>query len=356
MLNTTQTTCQARLRHAAAALLLGAAVFSSALSASPALAAPADTVAGNANAAGSVPVRFAAHGETLAGNLYIPPGCTAENRCPAIAVAHPWGGVKEQTAGFYAQQLAAKGFIALAFDAAHYGESTGEPRDFESPESRVEDIRWAVSYLSLLREADPGRIGSLGICAGGGYALHEAQSDPRVRAAAAVSAYSIGAAARRGIEGSPVTQAMREAVLAGSAEAFTDAAGGKPFERMVLLPDRSAWTASTDAFTREAWSYYRTERGAHPNARNQVVTASLALHQTYDPFAFMAAISPRPVLLIAGSEAETLGFSREAFERAAEPRELMVIEGAHHFDLYDKPEYAGRAVEKLADFFGKALR
>lgn len=320
-----------------------------------AVSSSAASVADGVNTTGSIPVRIAAHNETLTANFYVPAGCSEQKKCPAIVVTHPWGGVKEQTSGYYAQALSRKNFVTVAFDASHYGMSTGQPRDWESPESRVEDIRAVVSWLSNRPEVDATRIGSLGICAGGGYALHEIQSDPRVKAVAAVSAYDIGAASREGIDGAPVTEENRRTVLTAAANAFTKQAAGTAFERVALLPENNETLRSADAFTQEAASYYLAARGSHPNAKNRVVTASLALHQTYQPFTFLSSISPRPVLLIAGEQAQTLRFSNDAYKAAAQPKELVVIPNAHHFDLYDKPEFTLGVIEKLSEFFTAAL-
>lgn len=332
--------------------MLAAAVSTALLAAEPALAA---TVAENANVAGSTPVSFVSHGSRVAGNLYVPEGCGAAKRCPAVVVSHPWGGVKEQTAGLYAQRLARRGFVTLAYDATHYGESEGMPRDFEDPADRVDDIRSAVSWLSNRPEVDKDAIGTLGICAGGGYTLHEAQTDPRVKAVATVVAYDIGGAAREGITGSPVTPENRAALLKAVGEELTAIAGGKEPATGALLPEKSEWTDATDAFTREAWSYYRTERGAHPNARNRYVFASFGLHQGYRPLEHMDEIAPRPVLVIAGEKAETRKFSEEAARRGGENVRLVVIPGATHFALYDLPEYFGPALDELSAFFGKSL-
>lgn len=133
------------------------------------------TVAQGANVAGSQKVTFSNGAVRMAGNLYLPAHYDRSRKYPAIVVAHPWGGVKEQASGLYAQQLASKGFITLAFDASHYGESGGRPRDLEDPADRVQDIRSAVGYLASLPQVDANRIGAVGICAGGGYTLHEAQ-------------------------------------------------------------------------------------------------------------------------------------------------------------------------------------
>lgn len=313
------------------------------------------SVAQGINATGSQKVTFRSGEIIIVGNLYLPPNYDASRKYSAIVVAHPWGGVKEQTSGLYAQQLARKGFVTLAFDASHYGESGGEPRDLENPADRVQDIRSAVGYLSHLPEVDPDRIGALGICAGGGYTLNEAQSDLRVKAVAGVVTYDIGAATREGIKGSPVTAGDRKKLLERVDSELTKEAAGAPVLVEQLIPGREQWNDQTPDFMREAYDYYLTPRGSHPNAKNRYVVTSPGLHMAYYPLEHMADISPRPVLLIAGGKAETLKFSEDAYASAREPKELMVIPGASHFDLYDKPQYVGPAVARLAEFFGRNL-
>ncbi|MEB3081547.1 alpha/beta hydrolase [Pseudomonas aeruginosa] len=317
--------------------------------------AHAATVAEGANVVGSQKIAFNNGAIAMAGNLYLPPDYDSSRTYPAIVVAHPWGGVKEQTSGLYAQQLARKGFVTLAFDASHYGESGGEPRDLEDPADRVQDIRSAVGYLASLPQVDAARIGTLGVCAGGGYTLHEAQTDPRVKAVAGVVAYDIGDATRTGIDGSPVSAEDRLNLLQSVAEQLNKEAAGAPLLVQQLLPSRDQLDASTPNFVREATDYYLTPRGAHPNARNRFVVTSPGLHMAYYPLEHMELVAPRPVLLIAGERAETLKFSQAAYAKAQQPKELLVIPGASHFDLYDKPEYVTPAVDKLAEFFGEHL-
>ncbi|MEJ8851145.1 alpha/beta hydrolase [Variovorax rhizosphaerae] len=330
-----------------------AAILLSLASAAP--EAGARSVAEGANTVGAVKVSFKNRAITMVGHLYTPPNYDRNRKYPAVVVTHPWGGVKEQTAGLYAQKLAEKGFVTLAFDASHYGESGGEPRDLENPADRVQDIRSAIGYLSNLPQVDPKRIGALGICAGGGYTLDEVQTDLRVKAVAGVVSYDIGAATREGIEGVPVSAQDRLDLLASVDRQLNKEAGGEPVLVEQLIPGRDKWTDATPGFFREAYDYYLTPRGAHPGARNRYVVTSPGLHMAYFPFSQMDAISPRPLLLIAGSKAETLKFSQDAFDNAKQPKELMVIPGASHFDLYDKPQYVTPAVAKLAEFFGRNL-
>ncbi|MBI6853233.1 alpha/beta hydrolase [Pseudomonas cichorii] len=313
------------------------------------------TVAQGVNAVGSQKVTFNNSDVRMVGNLYLPPGYDKSKKYPAIVVAHPWGGVKEQTSGLYAQQLATKGFVTLAFDASHYGESGGEPRYLEDPVARVGDIRSAVGYLASLSQVDVNHIGALGVCAGGGYTLHEAQTDLRVKAVAGVVAYDIGDATRTGIQGAPVTAEDRQKLLLSVAEQLNKEAAGAPVLVQPLLPPLDQVNASSGNFIREATDYYLTPRGQHPNAISRYVVTSPGLHMAYYPLEHMELVSPRPVLLIAGERAETRKFSEAAYAKAQQPKELVVIPGASHFDLYDKPQYVNPAVTKLAEFFGKHL-
>lgn len=313
------------------------------------------TVADGINVTGSKSVSFQSGAIKMAANLYLPADYDSTKKYPAIVVSHPWGGVKEQTSGLYAQQLAKRGFITLAYDASHYGESGGIPRDLENPADRVQDIRSAIGYLASLPQVDANRIGALGICAGGGYTLHEAQSDLRVKAVAGVVPYDIGDATRNGIEGLPVTASDRLKIMQGVDEQLNKEAAGSPVLVQQLLPSRNTLNASTPNFVREATDYYLTPRGAHPNAHNRYVVTSPGLHMAYYPLEHMDNIAPRPVLLIAGEKAETRKFSQQAYDTAKQPKELVIIPGASHFDLYDKAQFVNPAVDKLADFYGKNL-
>jgi len=335
----------------------GSLIVASLLMAHPALAdiSRSATVAQGINTVGAKKISFQNSSVSMAANLYFPPDYDSAKKYPAIVVSHPWGGVKEQTSGLYAQQLAKRGFITLAYDASHYGESGGEPRNLENPADRVQDIRSAVGYLSSLPQVDAGRIGTLGICAGGGYTLHEAQTDGRVKAVAGVVTYDIGEATRNGIEGMPVSASDRRTLMQHVEAQLNREAAGAPVAVEPLLPSRDRLNSATPAFVREATDYYLTPRGAHPRAANRYVVTSPGLHMAYYPLAHMDLISPRPLLLIAGEKAETRKFSQQAFDTAEAPKELMIVPGASHFDLYDKPQFVQPAVNKLAAFFAKSL-
>jgi fermentation-respiration switch protein FrsA (DUF1100 family) len=301
-------------------------------------------------------VRFDSAGLTLAGHLYIPEDGGAEPR-PGIVVSHPMTGVKEQTAGLYAERLAKEGFVTLAFDAAHWGESEGEPRFLEDPARRVEDIKNAVTFLAGRPEVDAERIGGLGICASGGYIIPATATDVRIKAVATVSAADEGGWFRDGLA---KTQSREElqAALAASAQARMSEAAGGPVVRQPIHPDAPEPGDVNKSLTRhvyEGWEYYRTDRAYHPRTENWFALRSLDLLTQFDAFGLAHLISPRPSLFIAGTEAVSDYFSQEAYDKAAEPKELYWIEGASHVDLYDRDEYVTPAVARLTDFYNEHL-
>ncbi|KAH7009263.1 Alpha/Beta hydrolase protein [Microdochium trichocladiopsis] len=271
----------------------------------------------------------------------------------AIVVGHPGTGIKEQTSGLYARSLASQGFITLAFDAAHYGESGGEPRYLEDPYQRVEDFRNAVSFLSTLDgEVDPERIGTVGICSSGGFSIFAAQTDQRIKAVATVNGVCVGTMTRNSMKdpSGAIDQALLQPGLVWAGRERTSEARGNPPTTISIL----------DTFA-EAADYYQTPRGQHPRCANLQLARSLDTIASYDSFAFIDWISPRPLLMIIGSEADkgndgdpadTGRYSRMAIERAREPKELFVIKGLGHIDLYD---HMSESVPKLADFMGRAL-
>ena len=301
-------------------------------------------------------VQFNNNGVVLAGNLYRPADFDKARTYPAISVAHPWGGVKEQTASIYARRLAEKGFITLAFDASHYGESGGEPRYYENPSERVEDIRCAVDYLSSRPDVDADNISALGICAGGGYTIAAASTDARIKAVTGVSTYDIGDAARSGLKDVwPTTPDGLRATLKDIGQQRTKEARGEEPRITKLLPTERPGNDAPQ-FLQDAYDYYNTKRGGHANATGNFRYVSTLRQLEFYPFAMIEFISPRPLLLIAGSKAQTLYFSQRAYELAKDPKELYVIDGAKHFDLYDKEPYVTESVDKLAQFFHKNLK
>lgn len=288
-------------------------------------------------------------GIRLVADLYVPKNLDRAQRQPAIIVGHPYGGVKEQTSGLYAQELAERGFVALAHDASYNGESGGQPHFICSPEAFVEDFSAGVDFLGLHPLVDRVRIGVLGICASGGFALAAAQIDPRIRAVATVSMYDMGSAMREGLNRSLDDADRRKALSDVAEQRWVEAAGGTT--KYGALPE--TLSADTDPVTREFFAYYRTPRGRHPRATTAMaVTGNPTLSQ-FRPFDHVETISPRPVLLVVGENAHSRYFSEEASAKAAQPKELHVVAGAGHVDLYDRKDVI--PIEKLTDFFNRNL-
>ncbi|MFJ9033913.1 alpha/beta hydrolase [Streptomyces sp. NPDC102274] len=299
-------------------------------------------------------VSFPSAGIKIAGHLYTPDGEAGAPR-PAIVVSHPGSGAKEQTAGLYARRLADQGFVTLAFDAAYQGESEGEPRGLEDPAHRVEDIKAAVSFLTTRDEVDSDRIGALGICASGGYALTATASDHRIKAVGAVSAVDIARQFRDGADGAQDPAVFRT-MLDAAAAARTAEARGEGVPVFPLFPNTSAEAeAAGGGHGAEGFEYYCTPRAQHPRSARSFTWSSVDRMAFFDGFRFVGLIAPRPLLLIVGREAVTSWMSVEAFQNARGPKELHWVDGASHVDLYDKEPYVGPAVTKLTDFFRTQL-
>lgn len=333
-------------------VLIGIIVFSLGFSG----AAAAQNLAGDKAGVSVQKVSFPNSNITVVGNLFSPASFDKNRKSAAIIMVHPHGGVKEQTAGLYAQRLAEQDFITLAYDASYWGESSGDPRNKEVPATRIEDISRAIDYLSTLPQVDINNIGVLGICAGGGYALNAAQIDSRIKAVATVSMFDLGDARREGVDKS-ITFEQRMQRVQQMAEQRTKEARGEVVRYVPIVPESPAqFTDKTLTLYREGYEYYRTPRGQHPNADNrQVFTAGLAQLAFY-PLAHMEVISPRPVLLIAGERADTRFYSQIAYDKAKDPRELFIVSGATHIDMYDKPQFVTPAVARLKVFFEKNLK
>ncbi|KAF9358142.1 hypothetical protein BGX34_009048 [Mortierella sp. NVP85] len=293
-------------------------------------------------------VAFLSSNLKLAGHLYVPEGIAANTKLPAIVTVHPFGGVKEQTAGVYARDLSKElGCIALAFDRRHQGSSEGEPRQLEDPFGMVEDVKAAVTFLSTLDNVDPARIGVLGICAGGGYALAAASMDPRIKAVATVSGVDLGAFIRT------LGKETLRGIIAKGVQARTEYARTGAVNYLPIVPAKEDINETTMDLMREAHDYYLTPRGQFETQFNRTAIWSYDSIVPYDSFAYLEWISPRPVLLVAGSEADTLHYSKIAYEKALEPKELYIVNGRTHVDLYDHG--VPHVVPKLKEFFSQNL-
>jgi fermentation-respiration switch protein FrsA (DUF1100 family) len=293
-------------------------------------------------------------GTAIVANLFRPPGFDAKRKYAAVVVTHPFGGVKEQTAGLYAVRLAEEGFLTLAYDASYQGESGGEPRLMEVPAQRLDDISCSIDFLVRHPQVDADRIGSLGICAGGSYALCNAATEMRVKAVAAVSLFNLGEARREGM--GTISYEERIKRLRDAADARSREARGEPARLVPVVPDNpDGFTEKTPLLYREGYEYYRTPRAQHPNSPNRYMLSSLPLQMAFFPFEQLDTISPRAVLLIAGSKADTLFWSEQASQKCRDPKELYIVHGATHIDLYDRPQFVTPTVAKLAAFFGRYL-
>ncbi|MFK4771427.1 alpha/beta hydrolase [Rhizobium sp. ZW T2_16] len=292
------------------------------------------------------------YGITLAADLYVPKNRNS-GAMPAIVVGGPFGAVKEQSSGLYAQTMAERGFITLAFDPSYTGESGGEPRNIASPDINTEDFSAAVDYIGLRPEVDRERIGVIGICGWGGMALNAVASDKRVKAVVASTMYDMTRVMSKGYNDSVTLEQRTQALEKMSRQRWTDVQKGTPAYQAAYNAE-----VAKDApqFMVDYHDYYSTPRGYHKRA----VNSGNAWSQT-TPISFMnmpiltyiAEISPRPVLFIHGEKAHSLYFAQTAHAAAAEPKELMVIPGASHTDLYDKTDVI--PFDKLSSFFEQHL-
>ncbi|AHF14837.1 alpha/beta hydrolase [Niabella soli] len=300
------------------------------------------------------PVTYKLNGIDIAANIYTPANYDTSKKYPAVAVAHPNGGIKEQTAGLYAQRLAENGYITIAADAAYQGASGGEPRHTDKPQYRTEDIRGMADFIGQYAGVDANRLGVLGICGGGGYTLKAAQSDKRFKAVATLSMFNSGEVRRNGFQNSQLATIQERLKQASGARA-QEAAGGKMlYSGVASITDEDIAKTPTDLYREGFEYYYRTY--AHPNSTFLYTTSSLMDLMSWDATDQIELIN-QPLLMMAGSKADTKYMTDEAFKKAtnAKNKELFLIDGATHIQTYWKPEYVNKAVNKLVDFFGKNL-
>lgn len=296
-------------------------------------------------------VTFMNNNLKMSGVIYSPANLDEKQKYPSIVVLHPGGGIKEQTASLYAYRLAQKGFVALAYDASHQGASEGEPRLLENPGERIEDVRSAVDYLTTLSYIDKEQIGALGICAGGGYAIAATITEKRIKAVASVSAVNIGDGFRKGWFGKvPVDEQI--ATLKAIAANRTEVANGKAQTMINYVPETVDKTTPHDLA--DANVYYRTDaRWKHVNAPNTMLFTSVDKIFGFDAYAGIETLLTQPILIIAGSNAESLWHSQRAYKLAKSPKELFIVKGGTHMSLYDKDVM--KAMPKITQFFNKNL-
>ena len=295
------------------------------------------------------------YGMKVVGNLFTPKGLDRSAKHAAIIVGHPMGAVKEQSANLYATKMAEQGFVTLSLDLSFWGESAGTPRSAVSPDIYAEDFSAAVDFLGTQAFVDRQRIGVIGICGSGSFAISAAKIDPRLKAIATVSMYDMGAVNRNGLNHA-VTREQRQQVLFQAAnQRYVEFQGGE-----TLYTGGTPQALTGNAVGDEFYDFYRTPRGAFTpaGASTQTTTrptlTSNVKFMNFYPFNDIETISPRPMLFITGDQAHSKEFSEDAYKRAAEPKELHYVKGAGHVDLYDRVGLI--PFGKLNDFFTKALK
>ncbi|WP_286770086.1 alpha/beta hydrolase [Sphingobacterium sp. 40-24] len=301
------------------------------------------------------PVTYKLNGIEIAANVYTPADYDASKKYPAVTVAHPNGGIKEQTAGLYAQRLAEAGYITIAADASYQGASGGEPRHTDKPQYRTEDVRGMADFILQYPGVDANRLGALGICGGGGYTLNATKSDKRFKAVATLSMFNSGEVRRNGFLNAELNTIQERLKKASDARLQETADGKIIYAGVASVTDEEIAKVPTKFYRQGYEYYYRTH--AHPNSTFLYTMSSLLDLMTWDAKDQIELID-QPLLMIAGSEAQTKYMTDEAFAKAtnAKDKELFVIDGATHIETYWKPEYVSQAVTKLEAFFKNYLK
>jgi hypothetical protein len=313
------------------------------------------------NVAGRVnirPVTYKLNGLTIAANVYTPANYDPNKSFPAVVVAHPNGGVKEQVAGLYAQRLAERGYITIAADAAYQGGSEGLPRNVDRPANRVQDVHGMADFIIRFAGVDASRLGLLGICGGGGYSLKAAQTDKRFKSIATISMFNSGLVRREGFMGSQVATIQQR--LQHASEARAQEAAGGPVLYVGGNDDQPPPTAEQIAampfeLYRQGAEYYGLTH-AHPNSSGRYTMSSLLDLMSFDATDQIELIN-KPLLMIAGSKADSLYMTEQAFAKATgtADKELFQIPGASHIETYWVPRYVNAATSKLVAFYGRTL-
>ncbi|WHX64637.1 alpha/beta hydrolase [Peribacillus frigoritolerans] len=292
----------------------------------------------------------------VAGNLFIPKGLK-NTKNPAIIVGHPMGAVKEQSANLYATKMAERGFVTLSLDLSFWGESEGQPRNAVLPDIYAEDFSAAVDFLGTRPFVDRDRIGVLGICGSGSFAISAAKIDPRMKAIATVSMYDMGAANRNGLKHSQTLEQRKKILEEAAEQRYVEFTGGKTKYTSGTVHELNE---NSTAIEREFYDFYRTPRGeftpkgTSPGRPTHPTLTSNVKFMNFYPFEDIETISPRPMLFITGENAHSREFSEDAYKLAAEPKELYIVPGAGHVDLYDRVNLI--PFDKLESFFKENLK
>ena len=292
----------------------------------------------------------------VAGNLFVPKNLDRSKKNPAVLVGHPMGAVKEQSANLYATKMAEQGFVALSLDLPFWGESDGQPRNAVAPDIYAEAFSAAVDFLGTQAMVDRERIGAIGVCGSGSFVISAAKIDPRMKAIATVSMYDMGAANRDALNHSQTVEQRKQIIAAAAEQRYVEFTGGAIQYTGGTVHELSV---DTHPIQREFYDFYRTPRGevtpkggSAKTTTHPTLTSNVKFMNFY-PFNDIETISPRPMLFITGDQAHSKEFSEDAFKRAAEPKELHIVPGAGHVDLYDRVNLIPWG--KLTAFFGKHL-
>jgi uncharacterized protein len=288
----------------------------------------------------------------VAGNLFIPKDLNQNTKNAAIIVGHPMGAVKEQSSNLYAQKLADQGFVTLSLDLSFWGESEGQPRNAVAPEIYSEDFSAAVDFLGTRPFVDRHRIGVIGICGSGSFVVSAAKIDPRMKAIATVSMYDMGGVNRNALHHSLTVEERKKLIAEAAEQRYVEFSGGETKYTSGTVHELSA---NTDPIQREFYDFYRTPRGEYtpkgssPKLTTHPTLTSNVKFMNFYPLADIETISPRPMLFITGENAHSREFSEEAYKLAGQPKELVIIPGAGHVDLYDRVNLI--PFDKLTAFF-----
>lgn len=300
------------------------------------------------------PVKYKLHGLDIVANVYTPANYDPQQKYSAIVVAHPNGGIKEQVAGLYAQRLAEQGYITITADAAYQGGSGGEPRNVDKPAFRIEDIHGMADFITRYPGVDVARLGLLGICGGGGYSLSAAKTDKRFKSIATLSMFNSGRVRRNGFADSQLGTIQERLRQVSDARAQEMAGGEILYAGDANLTDEQI-TALPFEMYRQGYEYY-WKTHAHPNSTFKYTMSSLLDLMRWDATDQIEMID-QPLLMIAGSKADSLYMTDDAFPRATgtKDKELFTIEGATHIETYWVPKYVDAAIGKLKPFFARTL-
>ncbi|PHQ59294.1 MAG: alpha/beta hydrolase [Sphingobium sp.] len=296
----------------------------------------------------------------IAATIQYPPDFDETRTYPLIVSIHPFGSCKEQTSGaIYGKALAEQGFVVIAYDASFQGESGGSPRWIEDPTQRVEDVSRVIDHAVTLPYVDEDRIGVIGICGGGGYAINATLTEKRIKAVVSVTGVNVGRLFREGF-----SQYDPLGALGAMAAQRTKEARGGDLQVNELLPASPAVATQNGLTERdvfEATDYYKTPRGQQPGGATRMLFSHAQKTLAWDAFAFAETLLTQPVMVVIGQKVGAFGAFRDGMEiygraTASKDRQLVSLEGWSHYDLYDKPEPVGRALEKAVPFFRHHLR